>query len=87
MGASRSGVVSMVLRSMAWPILIGGLLSIPGALYVSHLAGGLLYGINADNPWPWLAGMMTLGICAAVAAMIPARRAASINPVDALRTE
>jgi predicted permease len=87
MGASRSGVVSMVLRNMAWPILIGGLLSIPGALYVSHLAGGLLYGINADSPWPWLAGMMMLGICAAVAAIIPARRAASINPVDALRTE
>ena len=61
-------------------------LSIPGALYVSHLAVGL-HRINADNLWPWLARMMALGFCAAVAAKIPARRAASINPVDALRTE
>jgi len=87
MGASRSGVVSMILRSVAWPILVGALLSIPGALYVSHLAAGLLYRTNADNPWPWLAGMMMLGFCAGLAAMIPARRAAQIDPMVALRYE
>ena len=87
MGASRSGVISMVLRSVAWTILIGALLGIPGALYIGHLAAGLLYGIKPDNPWAYLGGLVVLGICATVAGMIPARRAALINPVDALRTE
>ncbi|MGA9672345.1 MAG: ABC transporter permease [Terracidiphilus sp.] len=87
MGASRSGVIAMVLRSVAWPILIGAVLGIPGALYIAHLAVGLLYQVNADTPWAYVGGMLTLGACAAVAGMIPARRAASINPIDALRTE
>lgn len=87
MGASRFSVVSMVLRSIALPILVGAVLSIPGALYIAHLAGGLLYRVDADTPWAYLGGMMMLGICAAVAGMIRARRAASIHPIDALRTE
>lgn len=87
MGASRFSVVSMVLRSVAVPILVGAVLGIPGAVYIAHLAAGLLYRVNTETPWAYLGGMMMLGICAAVAGLIPARRAASINPIDALRTE
>ena len=87
MGASRFSVVSMVLRSVALPILVGAVLGIPGALYVAHLAAGLLYQVNADTPWSYLGGILILGVCGAAAGVIPARRAASINPIDALRTE
>jgi ABC-type antimicrobial peptide transport system permease subunit len=68
-------------------MVVGAVLGIPGALYVGHLAAGLLYRVKSDNPWVYLGGAMMLGICAAVAGMIPARRAASINPIDALRTD
>jgi len=47
MGASRSGVVWMVLRSVAWPILVGAVLGISGALSIAHLAAGLLYRVDA----------------------------------------
>src|SRR6202789_4374603 len=57
MGASRFSVVSMVLRSVALPILVGAVLGIPGALYVAHLAAGLLYQVNADTPWSYLGGI------------------------------
>jgi predicted permease len=87
LGASRFSVVSMVLRSVALPILVGAVLGIPGALYVAHLAAGLLYQVNADTPWSYLGGILILGVCGAAAGVIPARRAASINPIDALRTE
>lgn len=87
MGATRSRVVRMVLRSIAFPILVGAVLGIPGALYAGHLASGLLYQVNAQDPWAWLGAIITLTACATVAGIIPARRAAAINPVDALRIE
>ena len=87
MGASPSRVVWMVLRSVALPIFVGTVLGIPGALYAGHLAAGLLYQVSAEDPWAWLGAMMTLAACATVAGIIPARRAAGINPVDALRSE
>jgi ABC-type antimicrobial peptide transport system permease subunit len=87
MGASRSNVIALVMRGAFLPILIGIALGVPGALYTGHAAAGLLYQVKPDNPWAYLAGIMMLGACAAVAAIIPARRAASINPTDALRAE
>lgn len=87
MGAARSRIVWMVLRSVAVPILVGAVLGVPGALYAGHLAAGLLYRVSAESPWAWLGAMMTLAVCAAVAGIIPARRAAAINPIDALRIE
>ena len=87
MGASRSGILSMVLRGALWPIVIGVGLGIPAALYVGHLSADLLYKVKGDNPLAYLAAMLALVISAAIAACIPARRAASINPMDALRED
>jgi predicted permease len=87
MGASRSGIVSMVMRGAFGPILIGIVLGIPAALYVGHLSAGLLYGLKGDNPTAYIAAIVALGASAAVAGFIPARRAASIDPMQALRDE
>jgi ABC-type antimicrobial peptide transport system permease subunit len=87
MGASRNGIVLMVLRSSFWPILIGIVLGIPAALYIGHLSAGLLYGVNGDNPLAYLAAIVALGASAAIAGFIPACRAASIDPMEALREE
>jgi macrolide transport system ATP-binding/permease protein len=87
MGASRSGIVSMVMRGTLWPILVGIGLGVPAALYAGHLSAGLLYGLSGDNPVAYLGAILALGASAAVAGFIPARRAASIDPMDALREE
>jgi macrolide transport system ATP-binding/permease protein len=87
MGASRSSVISMVLRGALAQILIGIALGVPAGLYAAHLFASLLYRVSADDPLAYLSAIMALGICAAVAAFIPARRGASIDPMEALREE
>jgi ABC-type antimicrobial peptide transport system permease subunit len=85
MGSSRSGIVSLVMLGALWPILIGIAVGIPAALYLDHLSATLLYGITSNTPSAYLAATLALAISAAVAALIPARRAASIDPMHALR--
>jgi ABC-type antimicrobial peptide transport system permease subunit len=87
MGASRAGVVSLVLRGALWQVLIGISLGIPAALYAGHLVSGMLYKVSGYDPLAYAGGTIVLGICAAVAGFIPARRAASIDPMMALREE
>jgi predicted permease len=87
MGSTRSGIIVMVLRGALWPILIGIALGIPAALYVGHLSASLLYGIRSTSPLAYLAAIGALAGSAAVAGFIPARRAASVDPMHALREE
>jgi macrolide transport system ATP-binding/permease protein len=87
LGATRSGVVSMVLRSALWQILFGLALGIPAALFAGHLMESQLYGVGQYDPAALLFSALVLALCAAVAGFIPARRAASIEPMQALRTE
>lgn len=87
LGATRSSVVSMVLRGALWQILIGLALGIPAALYAGHLMESLLYGVVSYDPVALVGAPLALVLCAAAAGFIPARRAASIEPMQALRTE
>ncbi|MGA2168350.1 MAG: ABC transporter permease [Terracidiphilus sp.] len=87
LGATRSSVVTMVMRGVLWQILIGLVLGIPAALYAGYLMKSLLYGVGSYD-WTALAGApFMLVLCATAAGFIPARRAASIEPMQALRTE
>jgi predicted permease len=85
MGATRLSVISMVLRSALWPIIIGIAVGMPTALYAARFASGLLYEVRATDPLAYLGAACVLVTCAAVAGFFPARRAASINPIVALR--
>ena len=87
LGASKSGVVSMVLRSVLVQIAFGLALGIPAALIAGHLMKSQLYGVGAYDPLALCAATAILALCAAVAGFIPARRAASVEPMKALRTE
>ena len=87
LGATRSSVVSMVLRGALWQVVIGLALGIPAALFAGHLMTGLLYGVGGYDPFALTGAVFVLGLCAAVAGFIPARRAASIEPMQALRSE
>jgi ABC-type antimicrobial peptide transport system permease subunit len=87
LGATRGSVVSMIMRGVLWQVLIGLCLGIPAALYAGYLMKSLLYGVGSYD-WTALAGApLMLALCAAAAGFIPARRAASIDPMKALRTE
>ncbi|MGA2674589.1 MAG: ABC transporter permease [Terracidiphilus sp.] len=87
LGATRSSVVAMVLRGALWQILIGLGLGIPAALLAGHLMGSQLYGIGSYDPFALAGATVALGFCATLAGFIPARRAASIEPMKALRAE
>jgi len=87
LGATRSSVVAIVMRGALWQILIGLGLGIPAALIAGHLMASQLYEVSGADPLALAGATLVLGICAAVAGFIPARRAASIEPMQALRTE
>ena len=87
LGATRSSVVAMVLRGAMRQILIGLALGIPGALYAGYLMKSLLYGVASYDPLALVGATLILVIFAAAAGFIPARRASSIDPMQALRIE
>ncbi len=87
LGATRSSVISMVLRSALVQIALGLTLGIPAALLAGHLMKSQLYGVGAYDPLALFVAIAILALCAAIAGFIPARRAASIEPMQALRTE
>jgi len=87
LGATRSSVISLVLRGALWQILMGLALGIPAALYAGHLMASMLYGVGGYDPLALAGATVVLALCATVAGLIPARRAASIEPMTALRTE
>lgn len=86
LGAARPGVVMMVMRGALGQVLIGLVIGVPAALFTGHLMTTLLYGVGAYDPVSFLAATGILSMCAIVAGFIPARRAASIDPMQALRT-
>jgi predicted permease len=87
LGADRAKVVQLVLRGAWNRVLVGLLLGIPLAIGAGRLIAANLYGVASWDPLALSAAAGTLAICALFAALIPASRAASISPVDALRTE
>ena len=87
LGATRSSVVNLVLRGALGQILAGLALGIPAALFAGHLMASLLFDVSGYDPFALTAATLVLGVCASAAGFIPARRAASIDPMQALRTE
>ena len=90
LGATRPSVVAMVLRGALWQIFFGLALGIGAALLIGFLVSSLsslLYGVKAFDPVALGGAAIVLGLCATVAGFIPARRASTIEPMQALRTE
>jgi predicted permease len=87
LGASRSGVVAMVLRSALWQIVVGLALGVPAAMLAGHLMTNLLYDVSGYDPFALVGAILALAVCATLAGFVPARRAASIEPMQALRAD
>jgi predicted lysophospholipase L1 biosynthesis ABC-type transport system permease subunit len=87
LGADRGRVVAMVLRQTLIWLGAGTVMGVALALVSGRLLKGFLFGVRAIDPWT--IGFVSAGlvICGLLAATAPARRAASVNPVDALRAE
>ena len=87
LGADRTRVVQLVLRGAFKRVLIGLILGLPLAVGAGRLISAQLYGVSSWDPLALGVAAGALAICSFFAAMIPANRAASISPVDALRIE
>ena len=87
LGADRLKVVQMVLAGASKRVIVGLLLGVPLAIGAGRLISTQLYGVSIWDPVALGVAAGSLAISAFFAAMIPARRAASISPMKALRTE
>jgi predicted permease len=87
LGANRNNVLALVLRAASWQVGLGLALGIPIALLGGRLMSSQLYGVRIYDPLTICAAVLVLSTFAAIAGFIPARRAASIEPMNALRTE
>jgi len=87
LGASRGNVVTLVLRGAFGLIAVGLLLGLPLSAMAGRFLGRQLYGMNPYNPVVSMAAVVTLGLCALAASLIPALRASRLSPLGALRVE
>jgi macrolide transport system ATP-binding/permease protein len=87
LGAQRSSLFRLVLKEAAWLVAVGIFAGLGCSVAAATLMRKLLFGTQAWDV-PTLACIaLVLGVSALLASYIPARRAASVNPVDALRAE
>ena len=87
LGANRGQVVALVLRGAFGLILFGLFIGFPLTFAAGRFLGSQLYGMNPYNPVTTLVAVLTLGLSALAASLIPALRASSISPLEALRVE
>ncbi len=87
LGATRSGVMRMVLRQGMTLVGIGLALGLAAACALTRLLRGMLYGVSPLDPLTLTAAALLLSLIALLACYVPARRATKVDPIEALRYE
>ncbi|HEY3628591.1 MAG TPA: ABC transporter permease [Terracidiphilus sp.] len=87
LGAQRSSVVGLVLREMLLIAGIATIVGLPAAIAMARLFRSQLYGVTFADPLTLLYAVAFTALMVIVAAALPARRAAAVEPMNALRTE
>jgi putative ABC transport system permease protein len=87
LGAARRDVLGMVLSQSLRPVAIGLVAGVAGAAAFTQSMGKMLYGVKAADPSVLTGAAALLGLVAVGAAMIPANRAARVDPLTALRQD
>jgi predicted permease len=87
LGADRPKVIQLILRGAFKRVLLGLILGLPLAVGAGRLISSELYGVSSWDPLALTVAAGALAICSFFAAIIPANRAASISPMNALRIE
>jgi ABC-type antimicrobial peptide transport system permease subunit len=87
LGADAAGILREEIRSALWLAVAGIVLGVPIVWAAGRFVSSQLFGISASDPWTILAvAAMLIGVSIA-AAYVPARRAARVDPIQALRAE
>ncbi len=87
LGASRGQIIALILRGAFALILSGLVLGLPLSFAAARFLGNQLYGLNPYDPALTILAVLTLGLSALAASLIPAWRASQVSPQDALRAE
>jgi predicted permease len=87
LGAEADGVLALVLKDVMRLVLVGMAVGIPATVAGVRLISSTLYGVGANDPLSILLSCSTVLAVAAAAGYVPARRAARIDPMTALRSE
>jgi ABC-type antimicrobial peptide transport system permease subunit len=87
LGATRTRVVLMVLARASVLLAIGVLIGGLSAWYLSAMAEAFLFRMETSDPRAYAAALAVLLVTSTVASIVPARRAASIDPITALRAD
>jgi ABC-type antimicrobial peptide transport system permease subunit len=85
LGARPGMVLGMVMRQAAQPIAGGGLLGAPAAFALVYAMSGVFTAVNVRNPIDYVGVALAIALVASIASAVPARRAARIYPLTALR--
>ena len=86
LGATRTHVLALVFRQAVWPVGLGLVAGISMSAAATRVLSTQLFGVTAYDPLTFAAVVATLVAVAFVASLIPASRASSVDPTEALRT-
>jgi putative ABC transport system permease protein len=87
LGADKHTILAMILRQGLLPAFIGVAAGLAGAFGATRLLQSLLYGVTSADPTSFFGVAAILSMVALLAVLIPARRAVSLDPVTALRSD
>jgi len=87
LGASRAEVLAMVMRESLWVLMAGLAAGIPLTLFAVRPLKSMLYQLSPLDPVSFVLAIVAMVVVSGCAALLPARRAASIEPMQALRSE
>ena len=87
LGASRRNVMMMIVREAGVLLAVGVVIGTGLALVLARSAASLLFGLRPTDPATLVVAIGTLAVVGIAASLLPARRAASVDPMDAVRYE
>jgi ABC-type antimicrobial peptide transport system permease subunit len=87
LGAQTRDVLRLIVNQGMKPVVIGLVIGIVSAFALGRLLTSQLYEVSARNPALLAASTVLLAAIALIACLVPARRAAHVDPIQALRTE
>jgi putative ABC transport system permease protein len=87
LGASRAGVIWIVMRSALVQVALGAAVGLPAAIFAGRSLSAFLYEVKPSDPATLAAAVLAVAAISAAAAWLPARRASRLDPLTALRHE